>query len=380
MKDTIQQYEKETSTQVTYITLPVACTFVCEVILPEKSPIRGLTGGPAMKKTTAKQSAAFDTCLLLRKHKLLDDHFGSIYHRRLPAMRNAKLAITSKQTNQYDMISKPSFWNDHQGTMPAKLYAVIISLKPSKDITRDHGDLVLLTRERLPEFPSFPIFLDDDVETTVCLEDIQKHIDVSDVELDTLTEFTLRVFRDVFHKVYDKETEKMTYWLAPATRLAEGEKAAEPRKVIDWQTLSFVKDNDEIQFSDCSDDPESLVNRLVYDKWDGRFRFFTTAVDNTLRPSDPPPSFVPRRRHMDSIMSYCVSLSKNSRARFFSTCDWNQPVYQAELVRLRRNLLDSMSGHEKEMETRCVVCLEALRISAVGHHFVIFLVYDSANY
>lgn len=324
-----------------------------------------------MRKTTAKQSAAFDTCLLLRKHKLLDDHFGSIYHRRLPAMRNAKLAITSKQTNQYDMISKPSFWNDHQGTMPVKLYAVIISLKPSKDLTRDHGDLVLLTRERLPEFPSFPIFLDDDVETTVCLGDMQESIEVSDGELDTLTDFTLRVFRDVFHKVYDKETEKMTYWLAPTIRLAEGEKITEPRRVIDWQTLSFVKNNDEIQFSECSDDPKSLVDRLAYDKWDGRFRFFTTAVDDILRPSDTPPSFVPRRRHMDSIMSYCVSLSKNSRARFFSTCNWDQPVYQAELVRLRRNLLDSMSDHEKDMETRCVVCLEALKISTVSRPLVV---------
>ena len=209
---------------------------------------------------------------------------------------------------------------------------------------------------------------------------MQEIIEVSDVELDALTDFTLRVFRDVFHKVYGKETDKMTYWLAPTTRLAEGGKTTEPRKVIDWQTLSFVKDNDEIQFSDCSDDPESLVNRLAYDKWDGRFRFFTTAVDDTLRPSDPPPSFVPRRRHMDSIMSYCVSLSKNSRARFFSSCNWNQPVYQAELVRLRRNLLDSMSDHEKDMETRCVVCLEALRISAVGYLFVILSVYDSANY
>lgn len=367
MELVVQQYEKEASAQVTYITLAVNNTFVCEVILPEKSPIRGLTGSPAMKKTTAKQSAAFDTCLLLRKHKLLDDHFGSIYHRRLPTMRNARLAITSKHTNQYDMISKPSFWDNQHGTLPAKLYAVLLSFSSSTPLTREHGGIILLTRDRLPEFPAFPIFLDDDVETTIHSVAIQDVVEISEKELDCLTDFTLRVFRDVFHKVYNKETEKMPYWLAPAVKsTAALDGNTKSRGLVDWDTIFFVQENEEIYFP-SELPPETLVNRLVYDPWDGRFRLFTTAVDDTLRPSDEPPSFVPRRRHMDNIMSYCVSLSKNWRAKFFSSCDWNQPVFCAELIRLRRNLLDRMMDHERDMDTTSVVCLEPLRISAVSH-------------
>ena len=351
-------------------------TFVCEVILPEKSPIRGLTGSPATKKSTAKQSAAFDTCLLLRKHKLLDDHFNSIYHRRLPVMRNAKLAITSKQTNEYDMISKPSFWEILQEAIPSKLYAVILSFNPSKALTRKHGDLVLLVRGKLPELPAFSIFLDDDVETTVNSRVIQDAIDVSAEEIDCLTDFTLRLFQDVFNKVYDREPQKMPYWIAPVVTPAVQDGTVQLRSLVDWETILYVQANEEIQVS-YNMDPKSLIDRLVYDPWDGRFRLFTTAIDATLRPTDLPPSSVPRRRHMNNIMSYCVSLSKNSRARFFSKCNWNQPVFHAELVRLRRNLLDRMTSKEKDSATKCVVCLEPLKISAVC--VLPFIIYVSSN-
>lgn len=325
-----------------------------------------------MKKSTAKQSAAFDTCLLLRKNKLLDDNFKSIYYRRLPAMRNAKLAITSKQTNEYDMISKPSFWDMEENAMPSRLYALTLSLSPSKALSRDHRTLILLTRQRYPELPAFSIFLDDDVETTVKTKVIQDGMPVSSNEVECLTEFTLRVFRDVFQKTYSKEPEKMPYWLAPATKAGHQDGASDSRQLIDWEIMEYVQNNEEIKFSEDVD-PGFFVDRFAYDPWDGRFRLFTTAIDDILRPRDPPPSFVARRRYMDSIMSYCLSLSKNSRARFFSSCNWNQPVFHAELVRLRRNLLDTMTDNEKDSGTKCVVCIEALRISAVCAVVVLYI-------
>lgn len=358
------QYEKETSAIVTYVVLPVDNTFICEVILPEKSPIRGLTGSPSMKKSTAKQSAAFDTCLLLRKHKLLDDHFNSVYHKRLPAMRNAKLAITSKRTNQYDMITKPSYWSSQQGASPTMLYATSVSIIPSRPLIREHGNLLLLTREKLPKFPDFPIFLEEDIETTVHSVPVDNPLAITAEDLDCFTTFTLRVFRDVFHKIYDREPEKMPYWLVPAATDAIFEECPDSRSVVDWKTLQFVQENDEVKWiSGMALD--FLKNRFVFDSWDGRYRYFTLGIDETLRASDPPPPFVPRRRHMNNILGYCLSLSKNSRARFFATCDWNQPVVRAELVRLRRNLLDKMTDSEKEFKTKTVLCPEPLKISAI---------------
>ncbi|KAI3032539.1 hypothetical protein CBS147345_1153 [Aspergillus niger] len=358
------QYEKEFSAQVTYVVLPINGAFVCEVILPEKSPIRGLTGSPAMKKSIAKRSAAFDTCLLLRKNKLLDDHFNSIYHRRLPAMRNAKLAITSKRTSQYDMISKPSLWGRKQGMPPKELHGTFITFLPSMQLSHEPAPLLLFTRERLPHFPEFPIFLDDDVETTIITTPLEKQLLLSEKEVDALTVFTLRVFRDVFHKTYDKEPEKMAYWLAPAKVQSSYLPSYDPRQILDWESLTYVRDNDSIPFS-TNADPESWVDLFVFDAWDGRCRFFTVGVEHSLTPSSPPPPFVARRRHMNDVMNYCLSLSKNSRAKFLSTCHWDQPVLRAELVRLRRNLLDKMTDTERDVETRCFICIEPLKVSAI---------------
>ncbi|KAL2001634.1 hypothetical protein VTN02DRAFT_1519 [Thermoascus thermophilus] len=359
------QYEREVSPQVTYVVLPTNNAYICEVILPERSPIRGLVGSPATQKSLAKQSAAFETCLLLRKNKLLDDHFNSIYHKRLPVMRNAKLAINSKKTSQYDMISKPSFWSKGRGTIPEVIYATVLVLIPSRTLARDHQSLIILTREKLPEFPQFPLYLEDGIETEVISLPVKEALAVSESDLEALTTFTLRVFRDVFHKTYEPQPEMMSYWLAPgATCPVKNQENIDPRDVIDWTTLRFVQENDELLWSDDKP-PGFLADRFVFDKWDGRYRYFTFAIDSTLRASDPPPSFLPRRRHMDNILSYCLSLYKNARKNFLETRNWNQPVVRAELVRLRRNLLDKMSDQERKVETRCVICPEPLKISAI---------------
>ncbi|KAI9045212.1 putative RNA helicase/RNAse III [Aspergillus affinis] len=396
------QYERDIIAQATYVVLPSNGAFVCEVILPEKSPIRGLTGSPEMKKSTAKQSAAFDACIMLRKHKLLDEHLNSIYHKRLPVMRNAKLAITSKHTNQYAMLSKPSLWRQKEGTVPDQLYVTVITLTPSKPLSKKHAGIVFLTRQRMPKFPSFSIFLDDDIETTVQFASQQEALSVSLEGMELLTTFTLRVFQDIFHKIYAREPEKLPYWLAPADLGDEvkpssllsprqDEEAFDPvqcprnvadttersflnispgkqsddRNPIDWKALSFIGENEEILLPGDSD-PKLLLNRFVYDKWDGRYRYFSVDIEETLSPSSPPPTFAPRRRNMKDIMNYTLSLSKNSRALFLSKCKWDQPVVRAELVRLRRNLLDKMTEKEKSIETRCVICIEPLRISTIS--------------
>lgn len=356
------------SGQVTYAVLPANSTFVCEVILPERSPIRGVTGTPATNKSTAKRSAAFDTCVLLRKHKLLDDHFNSIYHKRLPAMRNAKLAITCKQTNQYDMLHKPSLWAKDRGVPPQSLYATLIVFKPARPLARQLASMILLTREKLPLLPGFLIYLEeDDIETVVQTTSFGEMCKVSSEELSAITAFTLQIFQDAFQKYYTHEPENMSYWLVPASVHEENITDVDPSTCIDWDIVTLSKDNDELTFPEGTAS-DVFCNRFVYDPWDGRCRYFTLSVEKSLKPSDPPPPTVPHRRHMENIMNYCISLSKNSRAKFLAKCDWEQPVFRAELARLRRNMLDRLSGQEKEVQTDCYVCVEPLKISPVCFH------------
>ncbi|OJD12301.1 hypothetical protein AJ78_07077 [Emergomyces pasteurianus Ep9510] len=361
------QYENEMSTKVSYFIERVDGAFVCEASLPEKSPFRGLMGKPSARKLHAKQSAAFETCLMLRKNGLLDDHFVSKYHKRLPAMRNAKLAITSKKKNQYDMMVKPKLWEKRRGTIPSEIYATLLTLKPGGKLRRAYQPLILFTRDALPKFPIFPLYLEHDVECNVISIPLRCSLRVSEPEVDLLTAFTLRIFQDLFHKVYDHQPAMMTYWLAPARLAAEDGDISEnvdPRELLDIGVLQHVQDNPQIRWTPGML-PRTVENRFLFDKWDGRYRYFTFEVEPSLRPSDRPPSMMAKRKHMENIMNYCLSLFKNSRLKFLEGCDWNQPVVRAELVRLRRNLLDRATEQEKVEETPYYICPEPLRISAL---------------
>lgn len=280
-------------------------------------------------------------------------------------MRNAKLAIMSKKTNQYPMMTKPMFWKRGYGVEPGSLYLTKISLHPARPLQKGYRSVLLLTREPLPQFPEFPIYLEDDVETTIKTTPLTKALSVSTSELNFMTGFTLRLFQDLYNKTYEQDTTTVPYWLLPASTASESfDGSIEPFDAIDWDSLRFVNDHDEIPRTLFSS--EDMVGRLVYDRWNGKYRYFLTAINKTLSPSDPPPSFLPRRRHMDNIMSYGLSLFKKARANFLDTCDWQQCVFDAELVSLRRNLLDEMSEAEKKVEDKSVVCLEYTVISAVS--------------
>lgn len=356
------------STQVHYFIRRTNDAFVCEVVLPEKSPVRGQIGKPASQKSLAKQSAAFETCLLLRKNGLLDERFVSKYHRRLPAMRNARLAISSKKTNQYDMMVKPRFWDSGRETLPDSVYATIIRFRPSQELQREHSPLVLLTRKPLSSLPLFPLYLQNDIVTDVECTMLTAEFSLTEDDLDLLTTFTLRIFHEVFNKLYEREPHMMSYWLAPANlENVEAGITHDSRGTVDWGTLQFVKANEELVWS--KDKHNSFLDdRFMYDKWNGKYRYFTIGVELGMDSKTKPPKTVARRRYMEDVMNYSLSLFKNARARFLADCDWDQPVIKTELAQLRRNLLDKATEKEKQKpeEAICYVCPGPLVISAVS--------------
>jgi endoribonuclease Dicer len=358
------QYENDQSAAVSYVILSQGHSFICEIILPEKSPVRGLVGDRASNKGLAKQSAAFDACLLLHKNDLLDDNFRSKYHKRLPAMRNAKLAVT-KKTDAYVMICKPSIWN-HEDVLPDTLYGLLIKFTPIEPLKREHQSLLLLSRKQLPSCPSFPVFLEDDVKTVLKTINLDKFV-VTHQELIGLSSFTLTVFKDVFHKTFDPVPEKFPYWFAPV-RAEFGDHALDtpPKSVVDWETVTFVKDHPDWKWTPNMDG-HFLLSRFIYDPWDGRKRYFPIAVEPDLRASDPPPDWAPRRRWIENIADYSLSLAKNSRPRFFEHCDWDQPVLRVECLWLRRNFLDKATSSEKMDATKCIICPQPLTISPVDY-------------
>ena len=337
---------------------------VCEVILPEISPIVSVTGRPSSRKAIAKCSAAFEACLKLRKGGYLDSNLLPIYHKQLPAMRNAHLALSLKTTNVYDMRVKPEVWEQTWGVIPTELYITVLDVKDAEALNRPSQPLALLTRFAVSSLPSFPLHLRPGTASEVSCMPLTNRMKLTDSMLRRLTSFTLRIYKDIFNKTYEINETNMSYWLAPLINYQPADLPTyEPRSLIDWPVLDYVHENEEILWT--IDMPvEDLSNRYLIDRWDGGRRFFSVGLAPGLSPGDPVPEGSAAHKYMDTILDYTVSLFSKSRAR--ATWRNDQPVLLAHRVLHRRNWLDDWNEAEQSVKTLSYLCPEPLKFSAVG--------------
>lgn len=360
----IQPHDNETALQLTYIMTVEQKQFVCEVILPEQSPLRSATGRPFGRKSVAKRSAAFEACILLRQGKHLDSNFLPTYQKQLPAMRNALLALNLKKTNAYDMRLKPDMWESNWGYIPESLYLTTIALVTSEALRRPYTPLAMLTRTRLPTIPPFLLHLDAGLTSDVICSSLTTSIEVDSSALAKLTSFTFRIYQDVFAKEFKMDESNMSYWLAPLrVDCPISVQDHYPARLIDWEVLNFVQAHDQLEWT--IDTPDSfLADKFLVDRFDGGKRYFSLKVVPELKALDPVPSDAAPHRHMNNILDYTVSLYAKSRAR--ATWRDDQPVILAEKVLHRRNWLDEITEKERVMKYKCYLCPEPLRISAVS--------------
>ena len=358
-----QPHDNETVLLATYIMTVESKQYVCEVLLPGNSPIRSATGRPSSRKAIAKRSAAFEACLLLRKRGYLDSNLLPTYHKQLPAMRNAHLALNMKKTNAYEMRIKPSVWEKTRGSLPAELHLTVLDLENPEAMGRPYQPLALLTRTPLLTFPPFNLHLQPGQTSSVACSSNLTSIKLTQSSLTLLTTFTLRIFKDIFNKVYEVNEPQMSYWLAPVINASpQGIQKRSSDTLIDWKTLEFVHNNDEIKW-DSNMSSDALANRFLVDRWDGGRRFFSERVVPELRPLDPLPEGCAPHKYQDNILDYTVSLFSKSRTRV--TWNHDQPVILAQRIVHRRNWLDDFDDSEKIAKTLSYVCPEPLRISAV---------------
>ena len=336
--------------------------FICEVILPVKSPIVSTSGLPAKRKSIAKRSAAFSMCIELRKGKYLDANLLPIYTKQLPAMRNAHLALKSKGSNMYKMQLKPTLWENGRGTIPEKLFLTVITLKHPWD--RPVQPLGLLTREPLPAFPPFPLYRITGETSSVLAITLSQSLDLDDVQRGQLTSFTLRVLKDLFNKTYEFDETKMSYWLAPLhdLPLSVASNYETPQDLIEWKAIEAAHSREPDKWSKNTPD-ELLADKFLIDNWDGGRRFFTVGVTHDHKAMDPVPKDTAPAHRSDNILNYTVSLWKKSRLR--RTWDEYQPVIEAEKVLHRLNVLADPTEAEQAALTKCFVCPEPLGISLV---------------
>jgi endoribonuclease Dicer len=353
----------ETSLTPEYFMTSQNKQFICEVILPDTSPIRGAVGRPASTKQVAKCSAAFEACLHLRKGKYLDANLLSTYFKQLPVMRNAHLAINSKKQEAYDMRTKPELWSVH--SVPDELYLTVFTLANPSCLLRPSQPLGLLTRSALPQFPEIPLFFGQGRQSHVISRPLSRAIQLEKSMLDMINGFTLRIFDDVFSKEYITDLAKTPYFLVPikTSTLATDS----PSNLVAWDILIHVQANVELHWDDSTPDI-FFEDRYIVDLYDGSRKLWSKKVTYDYKPLDPvPPNTAPRtgtRKNNDNIMEYSCSLW--SKARSYRTFREDQPVIEAEYIPLRRNLLDDGDFVESEAPRKCYIILEPLKISAVS--------------
>ncbi|KAK0627130.1 hypothetical protein B0T14DRAFT_423974 [Immersiella caudata] len=350
-----------------YAIIPVGGGFQCEVMLPSCSPVTKAVGRIYPSKAMAKCSAAFEMCLELIKGKYLDEHLLPAFTKQLPALRNARLAISSKKRAEYDRRIKPEIWS-YLGK-PTELYLTALTLAKPDALGRPSKPLALLTRQPIPKIAPFPLFWGTDRSSEVHSSPCSRAITVNKQDLESLTATTIRIFNDVFSKLYEASASELPYFIAPALRdhSFDFSSAANPREILDWETVHFVSQNDGLKYDFDAPD-EFFHNKFVSDPFDGSRKFFLMGRRKDLRPTDPVPDRVVAPGHRawlnsenHDIFNYSISLWSKSRSVIVFQKD--QPVVEAELLPIRRNILDENIVDEDLESKRCFLILEPLRIS-----------------
>lgn len=341
--------------------------FQCEVILPEYSPVISITGEVQSRKLIARCSAAFNMCVELRSRGLLDENLLPTVRKFLPAMRSAQLAVGEKKKGMYPMLIKPSFWKQGRGVIPEHLYLTVVNVDAGLD--RPHQPLGLLTRVRFPQLPSFPIYLTDGRPSNVISYPLVLPHSLTEDALKSFTTFTLRVYEDVFNKVYDYDIQKMSYWIVPVRQnmLSMPGLSTKLEQIVDLEQVRQVCNKPIWQWTPKTKD-EDLLDKYIVDPMNGGRRFYSNCLAPHLKPQDPVPSHIPRQnqKFMDSILDY--SDSRWLRSRDISTWNQSQPVLEVEKIPFRRNHLALVENKEREVfdSLKTYICPQPMRISNVS--------------
>ncbi|KAH8164584.1 hypothetical protein CIB48_g3661 [Xylaria polymorpha] len=359
-----------------YIIHNVGGEFQCEVLLPDRSPMKSAIGQRASSKQIAKCSAAFEMCLKLRKHKHLDDNLRSTFTKRLPAMRNARLAISSKKRAEYPMRRKPNAWSVLG--FPERLFITVITLSNPEALGRPSRPLAILTREKMPRTATFSVYFGNQQASGVECFPMPTSIDCNSREIEGLNQFTLRLFKDIFSKEYASEVEKMPYFIAPLAH-SHGAELLIPgkdlRTIIDWNCILKVQNAPgDVEWENQSEDV--FTDKFVIDPYDGSRKFYTKHWRPDLRPTDPQLPGIPWSKRSkepktgkapDIWSSSVSSLGPKNRNHIIRREDL--PVIEAEYISLRRNLLDQFDIAD-DVQRRCFLVLPVLKISVLPVNIV----------
>jgi endoribonuclease Dicer len=341
--------------------------FAADVILPETSPVNCVSGFSQRSKQLARCSAAYEACLLLLQSKYIDNHLQPTFTKKLPLMRNARLAVSANKKSEYPMRIKPELWSRLEPTEPLDMFLTVLALESPSALGKPSRPLILLTREKLPSVPAIPLFFGGGHSSAVRPLVTTGPLRLTPEQLDGLRCFTLKTFADIFSKQYEAQSTDMPYFFAPCgashDQVNNNTSGIAP---IDWDLVHEIKQCDSL---DWDGKPAGFFcEKLVVDPWDGSRKLVIHGINPQLKPGDRVPDSVPKPRS-SSYRSVEPTIKEYSNSLFLKarqSARWrdDQPVVNAEIMSLRRNFLDQFEVDEVTSQS-CYIILEPLKISPV---------------
>ena len=341
--------------------------YIVKLPINDQSKIKGAVGEPRQNKALAKRSAAFKCVGRLRAAGLLDDNLNSIFHAVKPENLNARLAVTEKK-DSYDMRIKPGLWQLELGETLCRLYAATLHVDAHTQLAHGLAPMVILTRRPLPQIPIFPMYLEDGIEAEVVIRNVQGSFAVDESDVNLLTNYTIHaVFADVFNKVYEEDSTRLGYWIAPLKEQAQKTPLV-PSSLVDYEALRDATGNRK-KWSPGSSTIE-WCNKFLVDPLSGKYHYFTEDVVNGASAFDPEPAeFLPnegKKAKATSVIYFTDShWSVKQKDYLAKQWDRSQPVFRAELQTVRRNFLDRPTEQERA-RYMCWIAPEPLEIARIA--------------
>ncbi|ETN41924.1 uncharacterized protein HMPREF1541_03863 [Cyphellophora europaea CBS 101466] len=329
-----------------------------------ESIIKGAHGERRPNKILAKRSAAFNCVFKLRAAQLLDENLDSKF-KRVRRVEH-RMAVNDKK-DPYEMVSKPGIWERGLGDTPSTLNAAVIEMQSHGHLHHALAPMVLLTRERLPEFPAFPIYLESGVPTDVVVTNIAQALEVDDICLHTLTCYTMHaIFEDVFNKVYKNDATRLGYWLAP--RRAQSTVASSLESLVDITQMQTALTSRETWTPGTN--PSKWCHRFLVDPLSGKHHYFTEDIVAGMSIFDAEPKeFLPsegKKRLSASVINFTDShWNLKQKEALAPIWDRDQPVISAELLTVRRNFLDKPTEQELK-RPKCWIAPQPLELARLS--------------
>lgn len=315
----------------------------------------------------AKRAAAFEACLQLRAGDYLDAYLLPKHRiKNVPKMANAHLALDSNKTSSYASKEKPGFWTIKDNTPPLQVWVTIFVLDNQKEIGERLVPMALVTREKLPKIPDFLVYSDRGGSSNVISLRLNKPLIGSEENLHKLDMFTIRLFYDLFNKLFELDYSTIPYWISPCKNKDYTEDTL-AEDALDWEMMVYIMSA--LEFEWDRDTPiEAFIDRFLVDRRQRSRRFVVHDCDPTLEPKDLVPTQGAQAPGVENILDYSYNAGKKGAVKW-KWVKWEipetEPVLIADRLLHRLNYLDPPSEKDANTATNAYICPSAFQVSMV---------------